>query len=74
MRAAPDTDRFVSVSDLAELTTLAPRTVRALLADGRLPSVRVGRRRLIPLREALGALRTAGDEPARSAVEAGAKR
>ena len=48
---------FTSVDEFAALTSLSARSVWRLLARGRLPSVQVGRRRLIPVEEAAAALR-----------------
>ena len=41
----------LTVDDFAEETTLHPQTVRQLLKDGRIRSVRVGRRHVIPRTE-----------------------
>jgi excisionase family DNA binding protein len=38
---------FLSIKDVAEVTTVNPRTVRRWLVNGNLPSYHVGRRRLI---------------------------
>ena len=40
-----------TVAEPAEVTTLHPQTVRQLLRDGRIRSVRVGRRHVIPRTE-----------------------
>ena len=41
----------LTVDDFAEATTLHPQTVRQLLKEGRIRSVRVGRRHVIPRTE-----------------------
>ena len=41
----------LTVAGFAEATTLHPQTVRQLLRDGRIRSVRVGRRHVIPRTE-----------------------
>ena len=41
----------LTVAEFAEATTLHPQTVRQLLRDGRIRSVRVGRRHVIPRTE-----------------------
>jgi excisionase family DNA binding protein len=41
----------LTVEDFAEATTLHPQTVRQLLREGRIRSVRVGRRHVIPRTE-----------------------
>jgi excisionase family DNA binding protein len=47
-------ERFAGISDLG------PRTVWKLIAEGKLPVIRVGRRTLIPIDEGLAALRAIG--------------
>jgi len=49
--------QFVSVEEFGRRTSLSIRSVWRLLQRGLLPSLRVGRRRLVPLAEALDALR-----------------
>jgi len=61
---------FVSVGDFATATSLSARSVWRLLAEGRLPSIRVRRRRLIPFAAALAAVRDLGES---RAAEGGAK-
>jgi len=41
---------LVNVVAAADALSLSPRHVHRLISDGRLPSVRLGRRRLIPWR------------------------
>jgi excisionase family DNA binding protein len=41
----------LTIDDFAEATTLHPQTVRQMLKDGRIRSVRVGRRHVIPRTE-----------------------
>lgn len=41
---------LISVSDAASLLSLSPRTVKALIAAGTLPSRKIGGRRLVPYR------------------------
>jgi len=41
----------LTIDDFAEATTLHPQTVRQMLKDGRIRSVRVGRRHVIPRAE-----------------------
>jgi excisionase family DNA binding protein len=41
----------LTVDDFAQATTLHPQTVRQLLKEGRIRSVRVGRRHVIPRTE-----------------------
>ncbi len=48
---------FVSVPRLSELTSLSIRQVWRLVRRGDVPSLKVGRRRLVPLKEAIQALR-----------------
>lgn len=40
---------FIHTEDLAKRWGLATRTVQRLLRDGKVPSVQIGRQRLIPL-------------------------
>lgn len=56
---------FVGVQEAAELLGLSDRTVHCLVAQGELPSLKVGRRRLLPLRrlEDWAEARAAGTEP-----------
>ena len=42
-------DAFISVAQLSERLSLSRRTVARILARGELPSLRIGRRRLIRL-------------------------
>lgn len=51
---------LVSVPRFAALVDVSERHVWALIADGSVPAIRAGRRRLVPLRAALLAL---GVEP-----------
>ncbi len=53
---------FVSVEDFAIRTSLSVRSVWRLVQQNQLPSLRVGRRRLLPLNEALDAIRHLGKE------------
>ena len=48
---------FVSVPRLSELTSLSIRQVWRLVRRGDVPSLKVGRRRLVPLKEAIQAIR-----------------
>ena len=48
---------FVSVGEFASLTSLSPRSVWRLIKANVVPSIRVGGRRLIPLNEAIQAIR-----------------
>ncbi len=41
--ATPLPSRFLTVNDVAEMLQLSSRTVRRMIADGRLPVIRVGR-------------------------------
>jgi len=41
----------VSVVEAAEMISLAPRTIRAWIASGKIRAVRLGRRVVIPVRE-----------------------
>jgi excisionase family DNA binding protein len=43
--------KAVNIADAARMLGLHPHTVRAMVEDGRLYSVRVGKRWLIPIRE-----------------------
>jgi len=52
---------FVSVNDFARLTSLGERSIRRMIACSRLPAVKVGRRLLVPLADALEALRSEGE-------------
>jgi hypothetical protein len=52
----PDT-QFVSVEEFGRRTSLSARSVWRLLERGLLPSLRVGRRRLVPLVAGVDALR-----------------
>jgi excisionase family DNA binding protein len=56
------------VSDFAKRIALGERTVRRLLAEGRIPSARVGRRILVPVEPALLALRLPPCSPVRAAL------
>jgi excisionase family DNA binding protein len=47
---------YVSAAQFAAATSLGLRTIHRLVAADQIPSIRVGGRRLIPLREALAAL------------------
>jgi len=63
---------FTSVEEFAQRTSLSARSIWRLVAAGRLPSLSVGRRRLIPLAEGIDALRLSqndekgGSAPSRS--------
>jgi excisionase family DNA binding protein len=57
---------FVSIQSFSEHTSLSVRTVERLLERREIPSIRVGRRRLIPLRAAIEALTQVG-KPSESA-------
>lgn len=48
---------LVSVPEFADKTSLSVRHVWRLISEGRIPSIRVGRRRVIPIDPALEALR-----------------
>lgn len=48
---------YVSIEQFATRTSLSARTIWRLVQEQRLPSFRVGRRRVVPLKEALKALR-----------------
>ena len=52
---------FVSVREFTGRTSLSIRTVERLLERGEIPSIRVGRRRLIPLNSAIKALERISD-------------
>jgi hypothetical protein len=54
---AADLLRFVSIADFAMRTTLRADSVAALARSGRLRSVKIGKRRLIPISELWRALR-----------------
>jgi excisionase family DNA binding protein len=43
---------LLSISDFCEATSLGPTLVKGLIREGRLPSVKVGDRRLIPAQAA----------------------
>jgi excisionase family DNA binding protein len=45
-------ERLLTVDQLAELWQVSPRTVRRMIADGRLPVVRLGRAVRIPAKAA----------------------
>jgi excisionase family DNA binding protein len=47
-------ERLLTVDQLAELWQISPRTVRRMMADGRLPIVRLGRAVRIPAKAAAG--------------------
>jgi excisionase family DNA binding protein len=57
------TAAIVSVPDVASLLEVDPRTVLRGCEDGQLPSIRVGRRVLIPRLRLLAMLDTAGESP-----------
>ncbi len=56
-------EAFVSVPSFADRTSLSVRTVWDLVASGEIPSIRVRRRRLIPLQRALKALAEVDPNP-----------
>ncbi len=58
----PEAAVFVSAESFATLTSLGKRTIQRLIAEGKLPSFRVGRRRLIARAKALDALQRLGNE------------
>jgi excisionase family DNA binding protein len=47
-------ERLLTVDQLAELWQISSRTVRRMIADGRLPIVRLGRAVRIPAKVAAG--------------------
>jgi excisionase family DNA binding protein len=47
-------EQLLTVDQLAELWQVSPRTVRRMIADGRLPVVRLGRAVRIPAKVAAG--------------------
>jgi excisionase family DNA binding protein len=47
-------ERLLTVDQLAELWQISPRTVRRMIADGRLPVRRLGRAVRIPAKVAAG--------------------
>jgi len=53
---------FLSVDEVAERTTLHPVSVYRMIADGRIPSVKLGKRRLIPSDWLSNLESTAGDK------------
>ena len=60
------TQQYVSVEQFAARTSLSTRSIWKLLQEKRLPSLRVGGRRLLPVDEALEAIRGLGVEEARA--------
>jgi excisionase family DNA binding protein len=51
---------FVSIERFAWITGLSARQVSRMLTSGELPSLKIGRRRLIPVGRALAALERLG--------------
>ncbi len=56
------TQEYVSVEQFAARTSLSTRSIWKLLQEKRLPSLRVGGRRLLPVDEAMEAIRGLGVE------------
>jgi excisionase family DNA binding protein len=57
---------FVSFRQFAERTSLSLRTISRMAADGRIPTIAVGRRRLIAYPKALAALQASSDTDGQS--------
>ena len=54
------TPALVSKTTVAKATSLSARSVDNLVAAGKIPSVKVGRRRLFDIAEVIAALKAAG--------------
>ena len=52
--------RFISVPEFAAVVSLSERTCWNLIRDGSLPTLRVGRRRLIEIEEGVRAIKRLG--------------
>jgi hypothetical protein len=61
--------RYVGMEHFAGVTGLSPRFVAKLVAREAIPSIKVGRRRLVPLDRALAALERLSEMDARSPKE-----
>ena len=62
---------YDSVDSFSERTSLSTRAVWEMIRSGQLPSLKIGKRRLIPLAEAIEALERVGRAQARSPASEG---
>jgi len=50
----------VNVREFARLCSLSERTIWALIRDDKIPSIKIGKRRLVPLEKGYAALESVG--------------